>query len=104
MANNIRRMINEKGIVLEKFFKKATDAFTSSDGKAVPAQPERYILKCVSGEEFSKVDGYVNSTVLECKVDKATFDKAQFGSNVCVKYELSNFGVRADSVKLIDNK
>lgn len=104
MANNVKRMINENGIVLEKILKKANEAFTNSDGKPVPAQPERYILKCVSGEKFSKVDGYENSTVLEYKVDKATFDKANFGSNVSVKYELSNYGSRADSAELIENK
>lgn len=104
MANNVKRMINENGIVLEKILKNATDTFTSSDGKVIAAQPERYILKCVSGEKFSKVDGYENSTVLEYKVDKATFDKAQFGSNVNVKYELSNYGSKAFSAELIENK
>lgn len=104
MANNIKRMINENGVVLERIFKEATEAFTSSDGRTVPAQPNRYVLKCVSGEKFSKVDGYANSTVLEYKVDKATFDKAQFGTNVCVRYELSNYGPKADSVELIENK
>lgn len=104
MANNVKRMINENGIVLEKILKKASEAFTSSDGKSVSAQPERYILKCVSGEKFSKVDGYCNSTILDYKVDKATFDKANFGSNISVKYELSNYGPKADSAELIDNK
>ena len=102
MANNIKRMIMEKGMVLEKIFKKATDAFTGSDGCAVAAQPDRYILKCISGEDFSEVDGYSQSTVLEYKVDKATFDKAKFGTNALVKYIVSNYGAKADSLELIN--
>lgn len=102
MANNIKRMIMEKGMVLEKIFKKATDAFTGSDGRSVAAQPDRYILKCISGEDFSEVDGYSQSTVLEYKVDKATFDKAKFGTNALVKYEVSNYGAKADSLELIN--
>ena len=65
MANNVKRMIKEDGVVLEKIFKEATDEFKSSDGRVVPAQPDRYILKCVSGEDFSKDKGFLQSTVWE---------------------------------------
>ena len=44
MAGNIKRMIRENGVVLEKIFKEATDEFKASDGRVVPAQPDRYIL------------------------------------------------------------
>lgn len=104
MANNVKRMIKEEGIVLERILKPATNEFKGSDGRVVPAQPERYILKCVSGEEFNKVDGYMQSTVLEYKVEKAIYDKVVFGSTVVVKYEVSNYGAKADSVQLKDNK
>ena len=102
MANNIKRMISEKGMVLEKIFKKATDGFTGSDGRAVAPQPDRYILKCVSGEDFNAVDGYSQSTVLEYKVEKAIFDNVKFGSKVLVKYEVSNYGAKADSLELLE--
>lgn len=102
MANNVKRMIREDGIVLERILKPATNEFKGSDGRIVPAQPERYILKCVSGEEFKKVDGYMQSTVLEYKVEKAIYDKVVFGSPVVVKYEVSNYGAKADSVQLKD--
>ena len=101
MANNISRMISEKGLVLEKIFKKATDAFTGSDGRSVAAQPDRYILKAVSGENFNEVDGFKQSTILEYKVDKATFENAKFNSKVLVRYEVSNYGAKADSLELI---
>lgn len=101
MANNIKRMIKEKGIVLEKILKKATDGFTGSDGRAVAPQPERYILKCISSEEFNEVDGFEQGTILEYKVDKNTFDKAKYQTSVLVKYEVSNYGCKADSLELI---
>ena len=100
MAGNIKRMIRENGVVLEKIFKEATDEFKASDGRVVPAQPDRYILKCVSGESFSKEKGFSQSTVLEYKVDKQTFDKVVVYSPVIVKYEVSNYGVKPDSIEL----
>lgn len=104
MANNVKRMIKEEGIVLERILKPATNEFKGSDGRVVPAQPERYILKCVSGEEFNKDDGYMQSTVLEYKVEKTIFDKVVFASPVVVKYEVSSFGAKANSVQLKDNE
>lgn len=104
MAGNIKRMIKEEGIVLEKIFKEATDEFKSSDGRVVPAQPDRYILKVVSGEEFSQNDGFLQSTVLEYKTDKQIFDKVKAYSPVVVKYEVSNFGAKPMCVELKENK
>lgn len=104
MAGNIKRMIKEEGIVLEKIFKEATYEFKSSDGRVVPAQPDRYILKVVSGEEFSQEKGFLQSTVLEYKTDKHIFDKVKAYSSVLVKYEVSNFGARPMSVELKENK
>jgi len=104
MANNVKRMIKEEGIVLEKILKRATDEFKASDGRIVSAQPERYILKCVSGEDFSKDAGFLNSTVLDYKVDKQVFDKVIAYSPVVVRYEVSNFGAKAVSAELKENK
>lgn len=103
MAGNVKRMIKEDGVVLEKIFKGATNEFKGTDGRIVPAQPDRYMLRCVSGEDFNKADGFVQSTVLDYKTDKATFDKVNAYSPVCVKYEVSNFGAKADSVFLKEN-
>lgn len=100
MANNVKRMIKEDGIVLEKIFKEKTDEFKGSDGRVVPAQPDRYILKVVSGEDFSKEKGFLQSTVLEYKVDKAVYDKVVAYSPVVVRYEVSNYGAKAMSVEL----
>lgn len=104
MANNVKRMIKEDGVVLEKIFKEATEEFRSSDGRVVPAQPDRYILKVVSGEEFSKEKGFAQSTVLEYKAEKEVYDKVVAYSPVIVKYEVSNFGAKAVSVSLKENK
>lgn len=104
MAGNVKRMIKEEGIVLEKIFKEATNEFKSSDGRVVPAQPDRYVLKVVSGEEFSKEKGFLQSTVLEYKTSKEIFDKVVFNSPVVARYEVSNFGAKADSVQLKENR
>ena len=100
MAGNIRRMIKEEGIVLEKIFKEATKEFKSSDGRIVEAQPDRYVLKVVSGEDFSKDKGFLQSTVLEYKCDKTVFDKVIAYSPVVVKYEVSNYGAKPMNVEL----
>ena len=100
MANNVKRMIKEDGIVLEKIFKEATNEFKSADGRVVPAQPDRFILKVVSGENFSDLNGFENSTVLDYKTTKEVFDKAKAYSPVSVKYEVSNFGAKPDSVEI----
>ena len=100
MANNVKRMIKENGIVLEKIFKEATNEFKSQDGRVVPAQPDRFFLKVVSGEEFDKEKGFVNSTVLEYRVEKALFDKVVANSPVIAQYELSNFGAKPHSLTL----
>jgi hypothetical protein len=104
MADNVKRMIKEDGIVLEKIFKEASDTKKLSDGRVIEAQPDRYILKCVSGYEFSKDTGFSNSTVLDYKADKQVYDKVVAYSPIVVKYELSNFGAKAVSVELKENK
>ena len=104
MANNVKRMIKEDGIVLEKIFKPATAEFKSSSGEVVPAQPDRYILKCVSGEDFNEQNGFIQSTVLEYKTNEIVFDKARCYSPVLVKYEVSNYGAKAMEVELKEIK
>ena len=104
MAGNIKRMIKEEGIVLEKIFKEATDEFKSSDGRVVSAQPDRYILKVVSGEDFSKDKGFLQSTVLEYKISKEIYDKVVAYSPVIVRYEVSNYGAKPMSVELKESK
>ncbi len=100
MANNIKRMIKEEGVVLEKIFKEATNEFKGSDGRVVPAQPDRYILKCVSGEDYDKNLGFKQSTVLEYKTDRVVYDKVSCYTPVVVRYEVSNYGARAMSIEL----
>lgn len=101
---SIKRLIKEDGIVLEKVFKKASDEIKLSDGRVIEAQPDRYILKCISGEDFSKETGFLNSTVLDYKVEKNVFDKVVAYSPVIVKYDVSNYGAKAVTVELKENK
>ncbi len=100
MANNVKRLIKEDGIVLEKIFKAATSSFKGQDGREVAAQPDRYVLKVVSGESFKKETGFVNSTVLEYRVEKELFEKVVANTPVVASYELSNYGAKAVSISL----
>lgn len=100
MAGNIKRIIKEEGQVLEKIKKEATPEFKSSDGRVVPAQPDRFILKVVSGEKFTQEDGFVQSTVLDYKVDQSVFNKVKAFTPVVASYEISNYGAKAVCVEL----
>lgn len=100
MAGNIKRIIKEEGVVLEKIFKQATNEFKAADGSIVAAQPDRYILKVVSGEDFSKDCGFIQSTVLEYKVEKSVFDSVKVYTQVIVRYEVSNYGAKPVSAEL----
>lgn len=98
---NIKKIISENGIVLEKIFKAATNEFVNQAGQTVAAQPDRYLLKVVSGECFDKDNGFSNSTILDYKVDYMTYSKVvPLTTKVNVKYELSNFGVKAVSLEI----
>jgi len=100
MAGNIKRIIKEDGIVLEKIKKDATQEFKSSDGRVVPAQPDRFILKVISGEKFTNEDGFAQSTVLDYKVEQNVFNKVKAYSPVVASYEISNYGAKAVGIEL----
>ena len=84
------RPVQESGIVIAKEFKKAMESFTGSDGRVVPAQPDRYVVTAVSSYEFSQEEGYKNPAILDYKVEKEVFEKIKFGTKVVVVYEMSN--------------
>ncbi len=89
---NVKRPIVEKGIVLCKEFKKATEAFKAQDGSFVPEQPDRYIVKVASSYSITKDNGLEQANILDYKVDKDIFEKLQYLSKVEVMYEMSNGG------------
>ncbi len=89
---NVVRPISEKGIVLNKQFKKAMDAFTGSDGRKVDALPDRYVVTVASSFSVSKETGLEKPVILDYKVDKDMFDKLSYLSKVEVVYEMSNTG------------
>ncbi len=100
---NVKRMIREDGIILEKIFKPAMESFKASDGSIVPSRPDTWQLRCVSGEEFKKDMGFVSSNILDYETDEKTFEKAVALAPVIVRYELST-RAKAVSVELKENK
>ena len=71
-----------------------------SDGKLIPAQPDRYILRVVSGEEYKKDVGYVSSNILDYPVEKALWDKAEGFSKVIARFEMS-LKIKPVSIELV---
>ena len=97
---NVLRAITEKGEVLEKVFKEATGEFKGSDGRVIAAQPDRYILRVVSGESVTKENGWKSALVQDYKVDKSTFEKAGLHTAVVVTYDFSSYGPKPISCEL----
>ena len=99
--NNIKRMIMEEGVVLSKEYIEPKAAWTNFEGKTFEAKPERYILKCASGEEIRPDTGLVNGNVLDYEVSKEVFDSVKYLTKVLCKYEFSTYGSKPQTVSLI---
>lgn len=98
-----KRLCSEKGMVTEKIYREATEE-RIYNGQKVEAQPEKYMVVCVSSNVFNPEDGYIDGVYLQYKVDKVTYDKLKFGSKVLVTYDMSGNIKRAVSVELINDK
>lgn len=104
MANNVKRLIKEEGIVLEKIFKAATDEFKGRDGNLVKAQPDRWALKVCSSSSYDKNLGFVDSTILDYPVSEDIYNKVAAYNKVFVLFELSNYGPKPQSIELKEVK
>ncbi len=103
--------MREIGMIIAKKFVKAREAGESFDGtRKWDAKPEEYYLDVVScdEEDFNKIDGILNGTRLNYKVDKETYDKAKFGDWAKVKYILAQYGQnitpKPESCVLVEKK
>lgn len=103
MADVLKRVISEEGIVLEKIYKPARAEIKFKNGDVIKADGEHYYLKCVSGEEFdSEGFGFKNANVDKYEVDSTLFDCASYGNSVLVKFEMGTNGVNTPiGVKLL---
>lgn len=101
MATAPKRKIVEEGIVLSKEFKAATQEFTNSEGKVIPAAPDRYIVKVASSGNITKENGLEDTTILEYKVDKAIFETLGYLSKVRVSYNFSSYRMEPLSLEVI---
>ena len=53
------------------------------------------------GTKVTVGGSFVTQFDADTKLDKNTFDKAKFSTSVLVKYEVSNYGAKADSLEII---
>ena len=104
MANNIKRLIREEGIILENIFKPAREEFKDKDGNIVKSQPDRWLLKVCSSSSFDKNLGFIDSTILDYPVTEDVYEKVVVNNKVIALFELSNFGTKPQSVELKEIK
>jgi hypothetical protein len=96
---NITRTCKEKGVVISKIFKGATNQFTDSTGKTVPAQPDRRYVKVVSSDKFTQENGFEKPAIMEFKVEQEEYDRFKYLSPVIVTFEFGTYGNKPISVE-----
>ena len=101
MANKISRTIAEEGIIVSKEYVEAKGAWTNRDGVLIEARPEKYVLKCVSGEDCRQDVGFSKPVFNEYEVAKEEFEKAKYLQKVLCKYDFSEYGIKPVGVKLL---
>ena len=103
MANIVERPITEDGVVLEKKYSEAKDAFKMTIGgveKSFDAKPEKYSVLVASSYEFDEKTGFKNTTILEYVVDKQIYDKLKYLSSVSVTYVMTSYKTTPLSLKI----
>lgn len=99
--NNIKRMITEEGIVLSKEYVEPRAAWTNYEGKTFEARPEKYIIKCASGEDIKSDVGLIGVNFLEYEVTKEIFENVKYLQKVLCKFEFSSYGLKPQAVLLM---
>lgn len=97
MANS--RLIEEGGVIVSKYVKKATEPF-EKNGRQFPAQPEKNILVCVSGESYDKLTGFKGAICLEYAVGADKFDMVKYGDKVQCLYEMTAYGNKPQDIEI----
>lgn len=80
------KKIRENGIVLSKVIKPATEAFTGSDGREIPAYPERPTITVACGEVDGD-NGIQDVLLARVVVEKDQYEEFKFMDVVDVGYE-----------------
>lgn len=80
------KKIRENGIVLSKVIKPATEAFKGSDGREVPAYPERHVVTVACGEVDGE-NGIQDVLLARVTVEKEQYNELKFMDNVDIGYE-----------------
>ena len=104
MANNVKRIIREEGIVLEKIFKKATNEFKGQDGRVVDAKPDRYVVKVASSQLCDQELGLTECSVLDYEIELSLYNKIKYMNAVNVAYELTPYRTIPMSLTIKENK
>lgn len=97
---SFKRLIVEEGLVISKFEKKPTDAFTSKEGKFVEAQPRKFMVQVASAAKVDKEFGMVDAALLEFKVDETFFTQLKPLMRVKTEFEYSGSGLKPISISL----
>lgn len=81
----------ERGLVLSKTIVPARESMVIN-GNVLEAKEETFVVSIISSPEFDDKMGYVNGVTMNYPVEKALFDKTNFGDIVSCEYEFSQYG------------
>ena len=84
-----KKLIMEKGFVLGREIKEATEEFTGKDGNVVPAQPKRFVVHLVTSSKCDEKDGMSYISRMSYKTDEKTYNSLTYLTKVLVTYEYS---------------
>ena len=82
-----KKLIMEKGFVLGREIKEATEEFVSRDGKIVPAQPKRFVVHVITSSMVDKLDGMSYMTKMSFTVDEDLYKKCTYKIDVEAVFE-----------------
>ena len=89
-----RRINTENGMVTERIY----------DGVKYDAQPEKFIVVCVSSDHFNNEDGFVDGLYLQYPVTAELYQKLKFRDKVRVTYDMTGSNKKPISVELLNEK
>lgn len=101
IKNILKKEIQEDGIVLYREVKKAMDAWTDPNGRAIAALPERMVVGVIAGK-LHPIEGYVGSHVFEeIRIeDKVLYNKCVYNTPVIMTFEINGDRLKAVKIEL----
>jgi len=97
-----KKLLMEKGLVIGREIKKATEQFVTSDGVVIPAQPDRYIIHVITSSCVDEKDGMQYITEMDFKVTAEEYKQFTYMKQIIATFEfvVTDKGGTSKPVKL----